>query len=156
MMTILHFLGYGLDLLLLIGGAVLFGFGAFGRLGAAVIPALAAVPGIVFVVLRWAGVALMVYAGGTIWLRNHDASLQASWAADQRAATAADLADAYTAGQKAVADEQAAEAAVAQESAPIHEEIARREALAPVAVPTPVGAVLDELRRRSAGSGSRP
>lgn len=142
-----HLLGYGLDTLLLLAGAALFVAGAVGRL----IPALAVVPGVAFPPMRYAGLALMLYGGGALWLRQHDDALKVAWAADQKAAAAKELSDAYLAGQNAVAATHAAEIAAMERSRPIKQEITRRAETAPMAVSAADTAALDELRRRASG-----
>lgn len=144
-----HLLGYGLDLAILLVGLALFLAGVFGRLT----PYTAALPGFVFVAARYAGLALALYGGGSIWLRQHDDGLKAAWVNEQRLAVVAGLADAYKAGQDAVAKTHAAEVAAALASAPVIKEIQRRADANPQAVPAADAYALDELRRRS---GARP
>lgn len=97
--------------------------------------------------------------GGYLWhgskIRAHDAALKAAWVADQRAAVAQDRADAYAAGQSAVAAKHAAEIAALAASAPVIQRIIEYAKSDPNTVCAPDAVAIDELRRR-AGSSRGP
>jgi hypothetical protein len=151
MSAIVSFLGDVLDWLLLAVGAALVLVGATSKAWGAVNPVLALVRGPVAVLCRWAGVALCIYAGGSLWLRQHDAGLLAAREAQEQAAVSAAREQEHAAAVAALdAAQRDADARVRAVSM-VKERIAHAPVLVGCASSPAIAAALDGLRDQPAG-----
>lgn len=149
MSAILSLLGWGFDGVLLVVGVALIAMGALGKPALLANPAAAAFTWMLPIV-RWVGVALAVYGGGQLYVREQVRQALAHYAADQAAEVARVQAADRAAANAAVTAAQTSAAARAVALDHLHRSIADAPAI-DCADPA-LRAVLDGLR---AGAGNR-